>query len=255
MNDDFTSTGPITPDAGVNTTAAPPSTDVAATGHQKAADSITFRQRLVRELLSWVWVALAFFLITGTMVQARVIPSASMEGTLLIGDHLLMSRFGYDIGLPFTRYHIRLWREPRRQQVVIFHAPLPDRDEDFIKRLIGMPGDTVQIRQGRVFVNGEALSEPYRHDPPNATDNFGPVTIPARSYFVLGDNREDSWDSRDWGFVPESNIIGTPVVIYMSVQADEDAWQPGQVRERMYAYANALIHPRLVRWQRLLKTF
>lgn len=255
MNDDFTSTGPITPDAGVSTTAAPPSTDVAATGHQKAADSITFRQRLVRELLSWVWVALAFFLITGTMVQARVIPSASMEGTLLIGDHLLMSRFGYDIGLPFTRYHIRLWREPRRQQVVIFHAPLPDRDEDFIKRLIGMPGDTVQIRQGRVFVNGEALSEPYRHDPPNATDNFGPVTIPARSYFVLGDNREDSWDSRDWGFVPESNIIGTPVVIYMSVQADEDAWQPGQVRERMYAYANALIHPRLVRWQRLLKTF
>ena len=255
MNDDFTSTGPITPDDAVSTT-ADPSTVKAGTADQHApADSISFRQRLVRELLSWVWVALAFFLITGTMVQARVIPSASMEGTLLIGDHLLMSRFGYDIGLPFTRYHIRLWREPRRQQVVIFHAPLPDRDEDFIKRLIGMPGDTVQIRQGRVFVNGEALSEPYRHDPPNASDNFGPVTIPARSYFVLGDNREDSWDSRDWGFVPESNIIGTPVVIYMSVQADEDAWQPGQVRERIYAYANALIHPRLVRWQRLLKTF
>jgi signal peptidase I len=254
VNDDFTTTGPISPDAGTNLSAGPQLATPSAPS-SSAVESNTFRQRLVRELLSWVWVALAFFLITGTMVQARVIPSASMEGTLLIGDHLLMSRFGYDIGLPFTRYHIRLWREPRRQQVVIFHAPLPDRDEDFIKRLIGMPGDSVQIRQGRVFVNGEAISEPYRHDPPNPVDNFGPVTVPARSYFVLGDNREDSWDSRDWGFVPESNIIGTPVVIYMSVQANEDAWQPGQVRERFYAYANALLHPRLVRWRRLLTTF
>jgi signal peptidase I len=253
--DDFTTTGPISPGSGTNLSAGPPLANPDAPSQSSAVESNTFRQRLVRELLSWVWVALAFFLITGSMVQARVIPSASMEGTLLIGDHLLMSRFGYDVGLPFTRYHIRLWREPRRQQVVIFHAPLPDRDEDFIKRLIGMPGDSIQIRQGRVFVNGEAISEPYRHDPPNPVDNFGPVTVPPRSYFVLGDNREDSWDSRDWGFVPESNIIGTPVVIYMSVQASEDAWQPGQVRERFYAYANAVLHPRLVRWRRLLKTF
>ena len=260
MSDDFNGADSMspkstTPDAGANLSDGPHLATADAPSQSPAVEHRTFRQLLVRELLSWVWVALAFFLITGTMVQARVIPSASMEGTLLVGDHLLMSRFGYDIGLPFTRYHIRLWREPRRQQVVIFHAPLPDRDEDFIKRLIGMPGDIVRIRQGRVFVNDQALSEPYRHDPPNALDNFGPVTVPARSYFVLGDNREDSWDSRDWGFVPESNIIGTPVVIYMSVQASEDAWQPGQVRERMYAYANALLHPRLVRWRRLLKTF
>jgi signal peptidase I len=255
VNDDLSSADSLNPSVDANVSALPDSAVVETPKLSSAAKSRTFRQILVRELLSWIWVALAFFLITGTMVQARVIPSASMEGTLLIGDHLLMSRFGYDIGLPFTRFHIRLWREPRRQQVVIFHAPLPDRDEDFIKRLIGMPGDTVQIRQGRVFVNGEALSEPYRHDPPNSADNFGPVTVPVRSYFVLGDNRQDSWDSRDWGFVPESNIIGTPVVIYMSVQASEDAWQPGQVRERVYAYANAVLHPHLVRWRRLLTTF
>src|SRR5690348_16214122 len=255
VSDNFPNGDSMSPDAGSSISAGPDSAVASAQSQTPAASAKTFRQRLIRELLSWVWVALAFFLITGTMVQARVIPSASMEGTLLIGDHLLMSRFGYDIGLPFTRYHIRLWREPRRQQVVIFHAPLPDRDEDFIKRLIGMPGDTVQVRQGRVFVNGQALSEPYRHDPPNSADNFGPVTVPPRSYFVLGDNREDSWDSRDWGFVPESNINGTPVVIYMSVQANEDAWQPGQVRERIYAYANALLHPRLVRWRRLMTTF
>ena len=195
--------------------------------------------------------ALAFLLITGTMVQARVIPSGSMEQTLLVGDHLLMSRIGYDVGLPFTQYHLRLWREPRRQQMVIFRAPIPGPDEDFIKRLIGMPGDRVEIRKGMVFDQWHALVEPYRNGPPNPDDNYGPVTVPPRSYFVLGDNREDSSDSRYWGYVPESNILGTPVFIYMSVEAPDDAWQPGQIRERLFAYLNALLHPRLVRWHRL----
>ena len=107
-----------------------------------------------------------------------------------------------------------------------------------------MPGDRVEIRRGIVIVNGAALTEPYRNDPPDPSDDYGPVTVPAKSYFVLGDNRDDSYDSRYWGFVPESNIIGTPVFIYMSVEASDDAWQPGQVRERFYAYANALLHPR-----------
>ena len=110
----------------------------------------------LRELISWLWVALAFLLITGTMVQARVIPSGSMENTLLVGDHLLMSRLGYDAGVPFTRYHVRLWREPHRQQMIIFHAPIPGTDEDYIKRLIGMPGDRVEIRGGVVSINGTA---------------------------------------------------------------------------------------------------
>lgn len=211
--------------------------------------------RLLRELVSWGWVALAFLLITGTMVQARVIPSESMENTLLVGDHLLMSRLGYDAGVPFTRYHVRLWREPHRQQVIIFQPPVPGETEDYIKRLIGMPGDRVEIRGGVVSINGKALVEPYRNTPPSPLDNYGPVTIPAHSYFVLGDNRDDSYDSRYWGFVPEANIIGTPVVIYWSVQSDDNAWQPGQIRERFYAYANALLHPRLVRWTRLFKTF
>jgi signal peptidase I len=219
-------------------------------------DATQLGRRLVRELVSWVCVALAFLLITGTMVQARVIPSESMESTLLVGDHLLMSRIGYDAGVPFTRYHVRLWREPHRGQVVIFHAPPASGfDEDFIKRLIGIPGDTVEIHRGIVIVNGTALTEPYRKDPPDPFEEFGPVNIPAKSYFVLGDNRDDSYDSRRWGFVPEAAIIGTPVFIYMSVQASDDAWQPGQVRERFYAYANALLHPSLVRWHRLFKFF
>jgi signal peptidase I len=215
----------------------------------------TTGQRVLRELRSWCWVALAFLLITGTMVQARVIPSGSMEQTLLVGDHLIMSRLGYDASVPFTHYHLRLWREPRRQQMIIFRAPIPGPDQDFIKRLIGLPGDRLEIRQGVVYINGSSLAEPYRNGPPNPTDNYGPVTVPPRSYFALGDNRDDSFDSRYWGYVPESNILGTPVFIYMSVEAPDDAWQPGQTRERFLAYLNALLHPSLVRWHRLFTVF
>src|SRR5580692_7433732 len=85
----------------------------------------SLQQKVVRELLSWFWVAVAFVLITGTIVQARVIPSESMENTLLVGDHLLISRLGYGVGFPFTPYQIRLWREPHRGQMIIFHAPIP----------------------------------------------------------------------------------------------------------------------------------
>jgi signal peptidase I len=210
--------------------------------------------RLLRELRAWLWIAAAFLLITGTMVQARVIPSGSMEQTLLVGDHLIMSRIGYDVSVPFTLFHLRLWREPHRQQMIIFRAPM-EPDQDFIKRLIGMPGDRLEIRKGIVYINGTALAEPYRNGLPDPDDNYGPVTVPPRNYFALGDNRGDSSDSRVWGYVPESNILGTPVFIYMSVEAPEEAWQPGAARERFLAYLNALLHPHLVRWHRLFTVF
>jgi signal peptidase I len=221
----------------------------------KVARKTTFRRRVARELLSWLWIALAFLLITGTLVQARVIPSGSMENTLLVGDHLLMSRIGYDATIPFTHYHVRLWREPRRQQVIVFRPPIADADEDYIKRIIGMPGDRVEIQHGIVFINGQRLAEPYRSGLPAIDDNYGPVTVPPRNYFALGDNRNDSSDSRVWGFVPESNIIGTPVVIYMSIDAPEDAWESGQIGDRFYAYLNALLHPSQIRWRRLFTIF
>ena len=160
-----------------------------------------FSKAVVREVVSWVWVILAFLLITGTIVQARVIPSGSMERTLLVGDHLLMSRFGYDMELPMTPYHKRLWREPHRQQIVVFRAPLPE-NPDYIKRLIGLPGDNLEIKEGVVYINGKKLDEPYRAAPPNPNDNYGPVTVPPNEFFMMGDNRDDSYDSRYWGFVP-----------------------------------------------------
>ncbi|MBI3669267.1 MAG: signal peptidase I [Acidobacteria bacterium] len=211
-------------------------------------------RRILREVLSWTWVAAAFLLIHGTLMQARVIPSGSMERTLLVGDHLLMSRFGYDAGVPFTGWHVRLWREPRRQQLLIFRAPLAG-SPDYVKRVIGLPGDTVEIRRGTVWVNGAPLAEPYLDARPNPNEKFAPLKVPPASYFVMGDNRENSYDSRYWGFVPRSAIVGTPLVIYMSVDAPETAWEPGQIRERVYAYLNAVAHPSLVRWKRLFTTF
>ena len=221
----------------------------------EAPSQIPLTRRLVRELLSWIWVFLIFMFVTGTMVQARVIPSGSMENTLLVGDHLLMSRLGYDVSVPFTQYHHRLWRIPHRSQMIIFRSP-NEPGLDLIKRLIAMPGDTVEIRKGVVYVNDHPIAEPYRLGPPNPADNYDLTTVPPGNYFVLGDNRENSYDSRYWGFVPEANILGTPLVIYMSVDAPDAAWEQGQVRERISAYANVLLHPWSgVRWRRMFKVF
>jgi signal peptidase I len=201
-----------------------------------------------------MWVILAFLFIHGTLVQARVIPSGSMERTLLVGDHLLVSRFGYDAQVPFTGLHMKLWRDPERGQMVVFRAPLPGAP-DYVKRVIGLPGDRLEIRRGLVWINGKPLVEPYRNGAPSAHENLAPLVVPAEHYFVMGDNRDNSYDSRYWGTVPRENIIGTPVVIYMSVEAPEQAWQPGQIQERVLAYVNAVVHPQLVRWKRLFVTF
>src|SRR5208283_3327611 len=111
--------------------------------------------RVRKEMLAWAWVILAFLLINGTVGQARVIPSGSMENTLLVGDHLIMSRIGYDAGVPFTNWHVPLWRNPKRQQIVIFIPPAAPKETDLIKRVIGLPGETLDIRAGAVWINGK----------------------------------------------------------------------------------------------------
>ena len=119
--------------------------------------SVTVR----REVLAWFWIGLVFLLINGTIGQARVIPSGSMERTLLVGDHLIMSRVGYDAGVPFTNWHVSLWRNPKRQQIVIFRPPYAPDSTDLVKRVIGLPGDTIDLRNGSVCVNGKKLEESY----------------------------------------------------------------------------------------------
>ena len=219
---------------------------------------LTTKQKVRREVIAWFWVGLVFLLINGAIGQARVIPSGSMENTLLIGDHLIMSRIGYDAGIPFTNIHATLWRNPKRQQIIIFKPPFDRTAPDYVKRVIGIPGDTVDVHDGAVWINGSRLQENYilgQTERVAPTDVALPYHVPAKCYFVMGDNRENSYDSRFWGCVPRSDIIGTPVMIYMSLDAPSDAWQPGQYGARFLAYVDVFIHPGSVRWRRLFKTF
>ena len=239
--------------------ASPQKTSKLKTKAKHQGPNLTAQERIRRELLSWFWVILAFFIIEAMVIQARVIPSASMENTILIGDHLIVALLGYDIGIPFTEHHIALWRNPKRQQIIVFEAPpQAANEEDFIKRVIGMPGDTVEVKRGVVFINGKKLNEPYLDplpDPSAPQENTGPFHVPPGQFFVMGDNRDDSNDSRFWGFVPRENIIGTPLFIYMSVKAPEEVWEPGHIGERLGTYLLILIHPSEMRWRRLFRTF
>ncbi len=225
------------------------------TGNKTAEENLTRAQRVQREIIAWLWVILIFLLINGTLGQARVIPSGSMENTLLIGDHLIMSRVGYDAGVPFTHWHVSLWRNPKRGQLVIFTPFVPEETSDIVKRVIGLPGETVDIHDGAVWINGNKLAENYTTGPSEPYDLRTPYKVPQDCYFVMGDNRGNSYDSRFTGCVPRKNIIGTPVIIYMSLDASPQAWESGQIRERFFAYANALLHPSEVRWKRLFTTF
>src|SRR5215813_7802305 len=234
---------------------------------QKPEENLTTQQKVRREAIAWFWVILILVLVNGTVGQARVIPSASMEHTLEIGDHLFMSRLGYDAGIPFTDIHKTLWRNPKRQQIVIFRPIIPGETSDVIKRVIGLPGETVDIHDGGVYINGVRLQEPYavgtteRGDPylfrgplAGKTGIF-PYTVPPDCFFVMGDNRGDSLDSRFTGCIPRSHIVGTPVMIYMSIETPSDPWGSGAITDRVAAYANALIHPSEVRWRRLFRLF
>lgn len=219
-------------------------------------------ERAKSEAIAWFWIILAFLFIYSCVGQARVIPSESMENTLLVGDHLIMSRIGYDIGLPFTPWHVPLWRNPKRQQIVIIRAPQLEGAPDLIKRVIGIPGDTVEVHDGHVYINGSQLDEPYLKEPDRPIEPDGKWTVPPASYFVMGDNRSDSYDSRYWGFAPRNTLIGVPVMIYLSVDAAKSdgesrtqAWEPGHLMERFTAYASCLIHPSRVRWKRLFHFF
>ena len=234
---------------------------------KKPAEKLTTEQKIRREIIAWFWVGLVFLLINGAIGQARVIPSASMENTLLIGDHLIMSRIGYDAGIPFTDIHVPLWRDPKRQQIIIFKPPFDPAQPDYVKRVIGLPGDVVDIRDGSVWINGKRLEEPYtlgatRPAPSGAyegefagLEKVFPYKVPSNCFFAMGDNRQNSLDSRFWGCVPRKNIIGTPVIIYMSLKAPESAWQPGNVGGRFAAYLNGILHPSTVRWRRLFHIF
>lgn len=187
---------------------------------------------LVLEYAKSIIIALILaLLIRAFVVQAFKIPSGSMIPTLLIGDHILVTKFTYDvkIPIPLMDIDIPLWhrQDPLRGDIIVFKYPLNPK-QDFIKRVIGIPGDKVLIRNKIVYVNGKELTEPYvqhtdpRILPPEASprDNLGPLEVPPHSLFVMGDNRDESYDSRFWKFVDMSVVKGKALIIYWSWNAN-----------------------------------
>ncbi len=188
----------------------------------------------IRETIEAVVVAFLIALVIRTFViQAFKIPSGSMIPTLLVGDHILVNKFllGTPVDIPFT--NITLFRMPglrkvQRGDVVVFKYP-EDPKRDFIKRVIGVGGDVVMEKDKVVYVNGRKLIEPYTQHVDDEIkpgefdkrDNFGPIVVPPRSIFVMGDNRDQSYDSRFWGFVPDSEIKGKAIIIYWSWDGDK----------------------------------
>ncbi|MBM4276136.1 MAG: signal peptidase I [Deltaproteobacteria bacterium] len=182
------------------------------------------RKSLFREYGEALVIALVLALIIRAfLVQAFSIPSGSMQPTLLIGDYLLVNKFSYGIRNPFSNKVLIPINQPQRGDVVVFIFP-QDPSKDYIKRVVGLPGDQVQVINKKVYVNSQLVETPYAvyadqtmiPAGQSTRDNFGPVVVPRYSYFVMGDNRDQSYDSRFWGFVPDDALRGKAIIIYFS---------------------------------------
>ena len=191
----------------------------------------TAKSKLRDTIEVFFWSLAVFLLIRTCLIQSCKIPSESMLNTLVIGDCLFVNKFIYGIRIPFTNLRLPEVREPQRGDVVVFRFP-PDRSKEYIKRLVGKPGDRIHIRNKQVYVNGvlyrnshELYTDsgiiPAEQSP---RDNFGPIEVPNASYFVMGDNRDNSYDSRYWGFVPKDDLVGLAFIKYWSW--DQDQWRP-----------------------------
>ncbi|MDQ6828551.1 MAG: signal peptidase I [Gemmatimonadota bacterium] len=223
------------------------------------------RWRIVVEWMkSFIIAVFIFFLVRAFLVEAFKIPTGSMERTLLVGDFLLVNKAVYGAEVPFTHERLPAIRKPQRGDVIVFDFPR-NPAQNFVKRLIGVPGDTLESREGAIFRNGARLDEPYvvHNDPTGdmgneefhwqrdflvrsaqasvgyhpSRNNWGPLVVPERSYFVLGDNRDNSYDSRYWGWVPDSLVKGRPLVVYYSYE-----------RDNSHRFTSWLTH---VRWDRI----
>ncbi len=210
---------------------------------RESADGAPRIQARPRERSMWreyaeslVVAVLLALAIRGFVVQAFVIPSGSMLPTLRVGDYILVNKFLYD------------FRSIRRGDIVVFKYPR-NESEDFIKRAIGLPGDSLEIIGPQVFINGKPLREPYAvHAGPSppADYHFGPIHIPPGRLFVMGDNRDNSLDSRFWGLLDHSKVLGKAAVIYFSVRSEDVPSGWGTL-----GFLYVLAHPSLIRWNRI----
>lgn len=190
----------------------------------EVADAPSKKKGALRENIEAIVVAVILALFIRTfVVQAFKIPSGSMKETLLIGDHILVNKFIYGVKAPFIQKTIIPINNPQREDIIVFEFP-EDPSKDFIKRVIGIPGDVIEIRNKKLFVNGSAVKDSHGiHKDPKMfsarqqpRDNLGPITVPPGKLFVMGDNRDFSYDSRFWGFVDLVAVKGKAFIIYWS---------------------------------------
>jgi signal peptidase I len=218
-----------------------------------------FQKSTMREYFESIVVAVILALFIRTfVVQAFKIPTGSMEPNLLVGDHLLVNKFVFaPTAYPAERALLPM-REIRRGDIVVFKFP-EDPERDFIKRVIGLPGDTVELRSREVFINGQKAAEPYAHylfpvgEGQESTsfdvrERYGPVTVPDGHYFMMGDNRDNSQDSRYWGFLPADYVKGRALMIYWSFE-EPAGEQPSGVAGVLRMVTNLFT---ATRWNRLL---
>jgi signal peptidase I len=226
---------------------------------KKPRDKSLFREyfELIAETAVFVFFVMTF------VVQAFQIPTGSMEPTLLVGDFLLVNKLAYTRPVLPLEGALLPRKDIERGNIVVFKYP-KDLTKDFVKRVIALEGETVEIKEKQVFVNGEPLAEPYKvhidsdvHSKSDVysyddviRDNYGPVTVPQGHIFAMGDNRDNSLDSRYWGFVPLASVKGRPWVIYFSYQAERDAWQKTGFRDRLKKFVSFI--PK-ARWRRMLR--
>lgn len=184
----------------------------------------TRNKSVIREYVEAIVIAILLALCIRTfVVQAFKIPSGSMLPTLQIGDHLLVNKFIYGIKLPFTGKILLPWKKPIRGDVVVFRFP-KDRKVDYIKRVVGVEGDKVEIVNKKLIINDAEVVDLHAHFSSSSElspdtsprDNFGPITVPVGKIFVMGDNRDNSYDSRFWGFVDQEDILGKAFILYWS---------------------------------------
>jgi signal peptidase I len=226
------------------------------------------KQGLLREYYEAILVAVIFALFVRTfVVQAFQVPTGSMEKTVLVGDHLLVNKFIFaPHGTSFLE-GLLPYRAPRRQDVFVFKFP-ENPDRDFIKRLIGLPGDRVEERNKTVSVNGDPIPETHTYHLDTRTyssdtslpemyrrrDSFGPITVPPNQFWAMGDNRDNSYDSRYWGPVPRDNIKGRALLVYWSYEAEPDSAEWHGYADKIARLVNVAVHFfSRTRWDRTLR--
>ena len=225
-----------------------------------------FKKSTAREYFESIVVAVILALFIRTfVVQAFKIPTGSMEENLLIGDHLLVNKFVYGPTATPLEERVLPIDDISRGDVIVFKYPV-EPDRDFIKRVIGLPGETVEVRDRKVYINGAPIDEPYVHYllPASSSDyhevtsydvreRYGPVTVPADHYFMMGDNRDNSQDSRYWGFLPRELVKGKALVIYWSYESERDDYEAEGAGATLRNVASVFTHFfTRTRWSRML---